>query len=291
MHPAPKSSLESLKRELESRSPLPQSPLPEIRESVSSLLPEFINNLSAFKGKPEYGTFFGLEESKKKFKESPKLEFDVEFLKSLSASKWNEIGKKYKNLAQENSSKDLPNEQLKLGAIYFLTSTLSYLQGSIIREKDFLSEYTSCQELLHVTVSRLIKYQLNELLALIYLLDSTFCMFAIEFAHKRIKQCKSKIESLVKISKEENVSKSIQEQENLIKNFTEFILKFSESSIRRTRESSKAFSEFYEKYHKFGPLTLFTPIVEIGLNGFLILSSFIQEKELQDFINLFVKDE
>ena len=155
-HPPPNSSLDSLKRELESRTVLPTSPLPEIRDKVTDLLPEFVDHFSAFNGKPEYGTFFGMNamierKSKDDKNSSPlpepkkikldKVEKTAKDKKksvndsNLPAAKWNEIGKKYKNMAQECSSKEISDtDTLKLGAIYFLASTLSYLQGSVIRE-------------------------------------------------------------------------------------------------------------------------------------------------------------
>jgi hypothetical protein len=277
-HAPPSSALEELKKELKSRSSS-RSPIPAVREQVSTLLPDFVDNFSSFNGKPEYATFLNSESLKRSLKEndseSVKKLKTVDSLSSLgkiAPGKWNEIGKKFKNLAQDFSSKDKSPQEIKLGAIYFLSSTLSYLQGAVLR-KDFLSEFNSCQELLNVTFSRLNKTQLPLLLSLIYIIDSTLNLYAIELSHKKIKSLNSKIESLEKISQEENVSIEISDLNSKILGVKEFIFKFSETSVKRIKDSCKIYPEFYKDpitlsvVNDSGPISLFTQIQDISLIG------------------------
>lgn len=315
-HAPPASALEELKKELKSRSSS-KSPIPQIREQVTALLPEFISNFSSFNGKPEFGSFLASEKSEKSEKrgresdsesvkrlkmadsnDAPGMLIDhdcIEDLGKIPPGKWNEIGKKFKNLAQDFSAKDKSLPEIKLGAIYFLSSSLSYLQGSVLR-KDFLSEYNSCQELLNVTFSRLNKTQLPLLLSLLCVIDSTLNLYAIELSHKKLKSLNSKIEALEKVSDEENTTREISDLKSKITAVKDSIFKFSEVSVRRIKDSCKFYPDFYKDsitldiLKKVGPISLFSQIQDISLIGISILLNFLQESKISDFNNLWAKD-
>ena len=115
-------------------------------------------------------------------------------------------------------------------------------------------------------------------------------MFAIDFAHKRMKQTRSKIESLSKVQHEEDVSLAVSEQESLIKSYTESILKFSEVSIRRSKDACRVCPHFYEKYsnHLPGPISLFSSPSELAIFGIKILNYFVEENQFKNFVNLWI---
>ena len=162
-----------------------------------------------------------------------------------SSVKWSDVGKQYKNMAQNRQGSESDSDAKRMCALYFMASTLSYLCNTP-DVNDFLGFYNSIQNMMDVTLNRLSKQGLSELFGLLSQIDGLLATKAMDLMLRKIKHVKSKIDTLRKAQSEDpGVISEIQNQSVNLDLYKDQALSFGELQVKRFRDARHVCPDFH----------------------------------------------